>query len=159
MLFRSVSEEAALREFEDRYRREYGVFYEFLMAFYDMNVSEDSYFWSAKKITKNSHAELESFVDLVGGLSSGETILADAEAAAAHIKAGSAEFAGAIDQLDGGEGGSMVPLFKSSVAGRAMQEGAQVQVRARLGADAGMEDPLFPGGLVPSADGMFWARP
>jgi FAD-dependent halogenase len=156
----AVTEEEAFGEFENRYRREYGVFYEFLMAFYDMNASEDSYFWAAKKITKNSHAELESFVDLVGGVSSGEQSLADAETIAAQIKAGSTEFAGAIDQLGDGEAGdSMVPLFKSSVVGRAMQEGAQIQVRARLGADAGLEDPLFPGGLVPSADGMFWARP
>lgn len=154
-----VSEEAAFTEFENRYRREYGVFYEFLMAFYDMNASEDSYFWSAKKITRNSNTELESFVELVGGVSSGEASLATAEAAADRFKARSGEFATAIDQLGDGEGGSMVPLFKSSVVRQAMQEGAQVQARARLGAAVGQEDPLFPGGLVPSADGMFWAQP
>lgn len=152
-----VSEEAAFGEFENRYRREYSVFYEFLMAFYDVNVSEDSYFWAAKKITRNSHAELESFVDLVGGISSGEQSLANADAVAAHLTAGSAEFAGAIDQL-GGESGNVVSLFKSSVVNRAMAEGAQIQVRARLGADAGEEDPLFPGGLVPSPDGMLWLK-
>lgn len=153
-----VSEESAFREFENRYRREYGVFYEFLMAFYDMNVNEDSYFWSAKKITRNSHSELEAFVDLVGGVSSGEAHLANAEAATGRFKAGSAEFATAIDQLGGGEHDNMVPLFKSSVVRQAMQEGSQVQVRARLGPTAGMENPLFPGGLVPSADGMFWSQ-
>ncbi len=58
----TVGENAAFTEFEARYRREYGVFYEFLMSFYDMHVDEDSYFWSAKKVTGNSHSELESFV-------------------------------------------------------------------------------------------------
>src|ERR1700683_4839382 len=154
-----VSEEVAFGEFENRYRREYGVFYEFLIAFYDMNVSEDSYFWSAKKVTRNSHAELESFVELVGGMSSAELSLDGPEAITEQIKTGSAEFAAAIGQLAAGKGGSMVPLFKSSVVQRAMAEGAQVQVSARLGADAGLEDPLFPGGLVPSADGMSWLAP
>jgi Tryptophan halogenase len=49
-----VDEEAAFQEFEQRYRREYGVYHEFHVAFYDMHVSENSYFWSAKKVTKNT---------------------------------------------------------------------------------------------------------
>ncbi len=40
-------EEACFTEFERRYRREFGVFYEFLLTFYDMNQDADSYFWSA----------------------------------------------------------------------------------------------------------------
>jgi halogenation protein CepH len=154
-----IDEETAFTEFENRYRREYGVFYEFLMAFYDMNANEDSYFWSAKKITQNNHTELESFVDLVGGVSSGEATLATAGAVAERLKERSAEFASAINQVDGIDDDTMVPLFKSSVVREAMQEGAQVQARAKLGASVGLEDPLFPGGLVPSADGMFWTQP
>ena len=53
------------------------MFYEFLVAFYDLNVNEDSYFWSAKKVTKNTSSDLQSFVELVGGVSSGEAALAD----------------------------------------------------------------------------------
>ena len=34
----TVDEAAAFAEFEGRYRREYGVFYEFLTSFYDMHV-------------------------------------------------------------------------------------------------------------------------
>jgi FAD-dependent halogenase len=63
VLAQQVDEQAAFREFEQRYRREFGVFYEFLVAFYDMNVSESSYFWSAKKVTRNTSSELESYVD------------------------------------------------------------------------------------------------
>jgi FAD-dependent halogenase len=73
----TVDEEAGFREFEQRYMREYGTFYQFLVNFYDMHVSESSYFWTAKKITGDTAPELESFVNLVGGVSSGEAALAE----------------------------------------------------------------------------------
>jgi halogenation protein CepH len=152
-----VDEQRAFDEFENRYRREYGVFYEFLVSFYDMHVSEDSYFWSAKKVTKNTHSEIESFVDLVGGLSSGEAALGGPEEVAQRFKERSREFASAVDQLGRDEEESMVPLFKSSVVRQAMLEGAQVQTRALLGEDAEADAPLFDDGLVPSSDGMFWS--
>jgi FAD-dependent halogenase len=152
-----VDETTAFHEFEQRYRREFGVYYQFLASFYDMHVSESSYFWSAKKVTKNSHTELESFVELVGGVSSGEAALAGAEPLAQHFKARAAEFANAVDKLVADKEQSMLPLFKSSVVRQAMREGAQVQTRALLGETSGAEAPLFEGGLVPSADGMFWA--
>ncbi|PPK68813.1 halogenase [Actinokineospora auranticolor] len=146
-----LDEKTALNEFEARYRREYGVFYEFLVSFYQMNVNEDSYFWQAKKVTNNTSTEIESFVELIGGVSSGETALTAAD----RITERSAEFAAAVDQIAGGED-SMVPMFKSQVVQQAMQEAGQVQVRALLGADAEPEVPLFPGGLVTSPDGMKW---
>lgn len=151
-----VPEDAAFTEFEARYRREYGVFYEFLMSFYDMHVDENSYFWSAKKVTSNQHTELESFVELVAGVSSSEFALQDAESAAERMKSRSAEFATAIDQLAASNEESMAPLFSSSVVRQAMQEGAQVQSRAFLGEDLGPDAPMFPGGLVTSNDGMLW---
>lgn len=154
-----VGEAAAFDEFEARYRREYGVFYEFLMSFYDMHVDENSYFWSAKKVTHNSHTELEAFVELVGGMSTTEFALEDAESAAMRFKARAAEFQTAVDELVADEEQSMVPLFKSSVVRQAMQEGAQVQTRAILGADLGPDVPIFDGGLVASDDGMFWVAP
>jgi len=154
-----VEDAPAFAEFEARYRREYGVFYEFLMSFYDMHVDESSYFWSAKKVTQNTHGELESFVELVAGMSSSEFALDDAESAAMRFKKRSSEFAGAVDELVDNEERSMVPLFKSSVVRQAMQEGAQVQTRALLGEEAGEDAPIFPGGLVPSMDGMFWLKP
>lgn len=154
-----TTEEAAFREFETRYRREYGVFYEFLTSFYDMHADESSYFWAARKVTNSSRSELESFVDLVGGVSSGENVLTSAEAAAQRFKSGSEEFATAVDKLARDKEGNMVPLFKSSIVRQAMQEGAQVQTRAILGDELGAESPLFPGGLIPSPDGVFWMEP
>ncbi|MEU9189657.1 tryptophan 7-halogenase [Streptomyces sp. NPDC048484] len=151
-----VDEAPAFGEFEARYRREYGVFYEFLMSFYDMHVDENSYFWSAKKVTKNTHTELESFVELVGGMSADEFDLSDAESAAVRFKSRSAEFADAVDQVVADGERSMQPLFRSSVVSHAMQQGAQEQHRALLGEDAADDAPMFSGGLVPSEDGMHW---
>ncbi|MGW6904472.1 tryptophan 7-halogenase [Streptomyces sp. NPDC054940] len=151
-----VDEPRAMREFEARYRREYGVFYEFLLSFYEMHHDEDSYFWQAKKVTRTDRPELQSFVELIGGVSSGEKVLTDADVVAKRLAAGSAEFADAVGTLAGDADDSMVPLMKSSVVREVMQEGGQVQMRALLGADAEPEAPLFDGGLVPSADGMFW---
>jgi FAD-dependent halogenase len=152
-----VDEEAAFREFEQRYRREFGVYYEFLVAFYDMHVSEDSYFWSAKKVTNNTSSELESFVELLGGVSSGEAALAEAESLAHRYKGRSSEFAKAVDDLVANKEQSMLPLFKSSIVRQAMQEGTQVQARALLGEAAEAEVPLFENGLIPSPDGLFWS--
>jgi FAD-dependent halogenase len=151
-----LDEPAAFDEFESRYRREFGVFYEFLMSFYDMHVDENSYFWSAKKVTRSSHSELESFVDLVAGLASTDYELSDAESVAVRFKERSTEFARALDAVVDDQNQNMTPLFKSSVVRQAMSEGGQVQARALMGEDAGPESPAFSGGLVASTDGMFW---
>jgi halogenation protein CepH len=154
-----VEEKTALGEFENRYRHEYGVFYEFLTSFYELHVSENSYFWQAKKITNSSRGELEAFVDLVGGVSSGESALTDADSAQQRFRSRSAEFATAISDLTSINSSSMVPLFKASVVRQVMEESSQVQMRAILGDDAEPEVPLAPGGLVASPDGMFWIDP
>ncbi len=153
VLTQTVDEDTAFREFEQRYRREYGVFYDFLVSFYDLHEDENSYFWSARKVTDSTSSDLESFVSLVGGVSSGETALAD------RYKDGSTEFAAAVDQLIANKEQSMVPLMKSTIVKHAMQEGAKEQVRVLLGGDTEPEAPLFEGGLVASADGLSWSLP
>ena len=159
VLAQAVDEDTAFREFEHRYRREFGVFYEFLVSFYDMHVNENSYFWSAKKVTDSTSSELESFVSLVGGVSSGETALGTAEGLARQYKDRSSEFASAVDELLANKGQSMVPLMKSTIVKHAMQESAKEQVRVLLGEDAQPEAPLFKGGLVASQDGLSWSLP
>lgn len=154
-----IDEETAFREFEQRYRREYGVYYEFLTAFYDLNVNEDSYFWSAKKVTENTSPELESFVELVGGVSSGESALATPTALAELYKKRTDEFAEAVDKMVADEDQSMVPVIKSTIVKRAMQEGAKEQTRALFGSEIEPEVPLFDGGLIPAPDGMSWSVP
>jgi FAD-dependent halogenase len=159
VLAQTVDEDTAFREFEQRYRREYGVFYEFLVSFYDLHVDEDSYFWSAKKVTDSTSSDLESFVSLVGGVSSDEAALGTVEALARHYKSGSSEFAAAVDQVIANKDQSMVPLMKSSIVKHAMQESAKEQARVLLGQDAESETPLFEGGLVTSPDGLSWSLP
>jgi halogenation protein CepH len=145
-----------MQEFELRYRREYGVFYEFLISFYEMHRSADSYFWAAKKVTGNSQPELEAFVELVGGVSSGEHALTDADALAERLQANTAQFTGAVDALVANNSENMAPFMKSPVIRGVMQESSMIQMRALLGPDAEPDTPLFPGGLLSSADGMFW---
>jgi halogenation protein CepH len=159
VLAQTVDEQAAFREFEQRYRREFGVYYEFLVSFYDLNVNEDSYFWSAKKVTRNTSSDLQAFVELIGGVSSGETALPTAEPGTDHYQGRSSEFASAVDQLIAGNEQSMVPIIKSSVVKSAMQEGAREQARVLLGQDAGPETPLFENGLIASKDGLSWSLP
>src|SRR6266700_4413139 len=159
VLARTIDENTAFREFEQRYRREFGVYYEFLAAFYDLNVNEDSYFWSAKKVTRSTNSELESFVELVGGVSSGETALATDDSPVGYYKRRSKEFASAVDELVANNEQSMVPIIRFPIVKSAMREGAKEQARVLLGEDAGPETPILEGGLVPSADGLTWSVP
>ena len=153
VLAQAVDEETAFREFERRYRREYGVFYEFLVSFYDMHVDENSYFWSAKKVTESTSTDLESFVTLVGGVSSSEETLAQ------RYKDRSSEFAKAVDELVSNKEQSMVPLMRSSIVKQAMREGAKEQARVLPGMDLELEAPVFEGGLVATPDGLSWSLP
>ena len=67
----ALGEERCFREYEMRYRREFGNFYQFLMAFYDMNQETDSYFWSARKIVNTDERDNEAFVRLATPAGSG----------------------------------------------------------------------------------------
>jgi halogenation protein CepH len=139
---------------ERRYRREYSAFYEYLMCFYDMHVSQDSYFWSAKKITNSTKSDVESFVELVGGVSSQDVAFASPDLAVRHAERRSKEYAAAVGELVANRETSMLPLYRTSIVQKASLEGAQIQTSALLG-DEG-ESPLFDGGLVPTTDGMGW---
>ncbi|MFD5650505.1 tryptophan 7-halogenase [Streptomyces sp. NPDC127039] len=160
-----LDEERAFGEFERRYRREYGVFYEFLLAFYDMQQGEDSYFWTARKASRAEATDLRAFVELVGGVSavnSGETALMDAEALRERFATSSKDLADAVDrtgpaQTESGE--QMGELFGTQVVTDVMQGMNEIQARASLGGSTTLERPLFEDGLVASADGLAWSAP
>jgi FAD-dependent halogenase len=151
----TVCEREAFEEFEQRYRREYGVFYEFLISFYTMQANEDSYFWEAKKITNCPLSEFEAFVELVGGVASGEAKLAP-EAVAQRLNDSSRTLMDPKHGLNERSGA----MHASDVVAKAMAQGPRViQTQDRLDAEAVDETPLFPDGLVSTRDGLHWIRP
>ncbi|MFF4134472.1 tryptophan 7-halogenase [Streptomyces mirabilis] len=152
-----LGEDESFAEFEARYRHEYGLFYEFLVSFYDMNSDHESYFWQAKKVTAFAESELEAFVELVGGVASLDGTFVDAESARARFKHTAGELERSVSQVDRTRGDDSTPMYQSDIMGSVMEQGTQIQVQAVLGGDLDPEAALFPGGLVPSADGLRWA--
>jgi FAD-dependent halogenase len=62
-----VDETESFSEFEIRYRKEFGNFYNFLLAFYDVEQEKESYFWSARKILNTEEKDNEAFIRLITG--------------------------------------------------------------------------------------------
>lgn len=151
-----LDETRCFEEFEARYRREYALFHDFLVAFYDMHQDEQSYFWNAKKVTNNTASEFESFVELVGGGASNEAALVDA---GTYLQRRQAAFRELSDVVDGPDGafGEDRPLFKASLVRSVLKEGARIQVQAALGENVDERVPMREGGLVASVDGMHWS--
>lgn len=72
-----VNEVDCFREFEIRYRREYGNFYNFLIAFYDVDQHEEDYYWAARKLIGTKESGNKAFIKLVSGYSTTEGIMTD----------------------------------------------------------------------------------
>ncbi|WSQ74413.1 tryptophan 7-halogenase [Streptomyces xinghaiensis] len=159
VLANDLNEEESFAEFEARYRHEYGLFYEFLVSFYDMNSDHDSYFWQAKKVTSFADSELEAFVELVGGVASHDGAFVDAESVRARFKHTAGELERSVTQVDRTGADDSTPMYQSEIMGSVMEQGTQIQVQTALGGDLDAEAALFPGGLVPSADGLRWVAP
>ncbi|MEU8973406.1 tryptophan 7-halogenase [Streptomyces monashensis] len=147
----SVPEERGFAEFEARYRREYGVFYEFLIAFYDMERGEYSYFWSAKKITRVDLDEAAAFAELAGGLVSG-----DASVLAAERGAAAAELDQAVGRLADGAG-RVNPLLSTRIVADTFRTGNDLQDQALYGGP--LDAPAAAGSLTVAADGLSWLGP
>jgi halogenation protein CepH len=146
-----IPEDRAFAEFETRYRREYGLFYEFLASFYDIHSDERSYFWKAKKITNVADGELESFVELVGGLVSADSALVGTDDAAGRLAKASADLEAVVARHPG-SGDRRNPVYESESIRNVFREGAAIQEEALYGpAPDGRK-----GGLIPSADGLSW---
>ncbi|MFE4499673.1 tryptophan 7-halogenase [Rhodococcus sp. NPDC056743] len=156
-----LSEERAFGEFEGRYRREYAVFYEFLSSFYDMEQSEDSYFWKARRVTNFDGQDMTAFVSLVAGAYSQEDVLTDADAVVKRFSASTKALTDATVKtggMDTDSGQRMNHLFATPVVREVMEEMNSLQAR---GASSSIQTPppLLEGGLVPSSDGLAWVEP
>lgn len=176
LLKQELDEATVFEEFERRYRREFGNFYQFLAAFYDMHRDEGSYFWEARKVLNTEERENEAFVRLVAGLSQGDEPLFGGAGAffsarkgmgdwlqgelsrdpRAAMKASEAEAAPSAAgepaaSVAGFDGGAFLEGFTREIA--------QLQLLAKYGARRPREAPLRDEGLVPTRDGMRWQRP
>jgi halogenation protein CepH len=147
-----MEERRCFEEFEKRYRREFRNFYEFLATFYDMHQNEDSYFWRARKVLRSDKSIQEAFVTLVSGGSSlyDEELLVNTE----HVEKIKTE----LRELESTDDDA-APYFaneKQAFLDVLVEEATQIQTQATVGAKRGDEQPLFEGGLIPSADGFRW---
>jgi halogenation protein CepH len=157
----TIPEEQCFTEFESRYRREFGNFYQFLSAFYDMHQDLESYFWAARKILNTEEGTNEAFVRLIAGVSSkDEPLFSSTDFFKARIGLGE-WFQGVIP--DQAVSRDKVPQFDKSKFDPAQfmkgftSEIVQIQSQALYGSDRQAETPIAPGGLVPSKDGFHWA--
>jgi halogenation protein CepH len=145
-----LTEAEVLEEFERRYRREFRVWYDFLLAFFDLGQDWDNYFWSARTVLGSDEQANDAFIRLVagGGSAPGDFF--------AHREGIGERFGQLIDVLAeenqhaGGAEGS-----DASATTELMDERTR---ESRYLVQGGRQAPLFEGGLVPSADGLRWDR-
>jgi halogenation protein CepH len=154
----TLAEATVFAEFEARYRREYQLFYEFLVSFYDLNQDEESYFWRAKRVTAVGGDELAAFVSLVGGLASGDDALPVDAPVGARLAAAAADFGAAVDRLAEVDDRRNA-LFESQTVRAVFREGAVLQELGLFGGPLDDERPMRDGGLIAAKDGLSWILP
>jgi FAD-dependent halogenase len=150
----AISEELCFSEFEYRYRREFGNFYKFLAAFYDMHRDEQSYYWIARRLVNSNDSPYTAFIRLVSGLSdSQEPLFSDA-----GFDGIGKSLASCFSDTESAPDGEMEVKafdFDNFIPGLST-EITQMQLQAFLGNKRPSEAPLRTAGLVPSSDGLHW---
>jgi FAD-dependent halogenase len=155
-----LTDDEVFGELEHRYRREYDLFYQFLQSMYDLNRSESSYFWEARRLLGAEGSSEVAFAELVAGVSgdAGETIAAQRPASSAARDLGAAlSRATEPDALDDGD--IVLTGPDTRLLGQVLHEATELQVRAALGEYADLlppSKPLVPGGLTATPDGLRW---
>lgn len=156
-----MPEQVGLDIYENRYRLEYAVFYDFLISFYDMHQDEQSYFWKARKVIGSEEAANHAFLQLVAGAGStaGEFL---------RLRQRSGElFQLRVDSTVDPD--KRPDLFHALLKERDVTEvhmravGRSARVGSQDGIDAPLDfnrggDPAANDGYVVSVDGLHWAR-
>jgi halogenation protein CepH len=162
----AADEQACFEEFERRYRREYGNFYQFLTAFYDMHQDTNSYFWAARKVLNTEEQANEAFVRLIAGVSAAdEPMFRSDEYFRSRVGLGDWFQNLMSSEAEGAIAAERVPEFDPSKFDPSQfmkgftSEIVQLQVQAAMGEKRPDEDSLAPGGLIPSRDCFHWERP
>jgi FAD-dependent halogenase len=141
---------------------EFGRFYDFLIAFYDIDQDLDSYYWTARKVINSEEKGNEAFIQLVSGIGAGERMYSNSE-----------EFISARDRLGqtlfpASAGGEISMAIEDNLANTRRQEfmddflkeTVKLQQQAALKDNQRpLESPLFGQGLIASPDGFHWAEP
>jgi halogenation protein CepH len=163
-----LDEARCFEEFELRYRREYGNFYQFLLGFYDMHQDEESYFWKARDVLRSEESTNEAFVRLVSGVSTTrEPVFRSSEevfAAQTDIWTSRDKF---IEQWrEHKHDEAKQPMLQEMLVGFADRVSEVLfppDARARtlnvFKSGPGNSRQLFDGGLVPSDDELHWRAP
>jgi FAD-dependent halogenase len=144
----TVTESQTLEEYEQRYRREYQHFHDFLKSFYDMKQDRDSYYRSAKEVLMSKAAPAEAFVDLVGGVAGPDKLPV---AVAVETPPTERE---AVGRGGPHVGPGMGPGFRQKL----LRESTQIQLQAQLGENRPKEVPIREDGLIASPDGLHWVE-
>lgn len=157
----ALSEERAFNEFERRYLREYRYFYDFLVAFYNIDQDLDSYYWSARKVLNSDETGNEAFIQLIAGVGgSGESLFSSSEEYLRHRSNLGEQLFGQVRPTgDRGQATVMSGHDGARFWSELLTEVTQVQSQAVLREKRFQEAPLFPDGLVPSRDGLHWSEP
>jgi halogenation protein CepH len=162
-----IGEERSFSEFEERYRHEFSNFYQFLVAFYDMDKDMDSYFWSARKVLNTEERANDAFIRLVSGTSfTGEPLFSNAaEFFQAHVGVGDLfrkAYEQAANPIDDGNFDTTqfdTAKFNPKDFIRDFRRGIVTLIRQANSQGPRHEAPLSDGGLVPSANGLSWVEP
>lgn len=162
-------EPEAFDEFEFRYRREFGNFYQFLLAFYDMHQEEDSYFWQARKVLNTDETANDAFIRLVAGASCvDEPLFSGAKDFFASRQGMGKWFEGMLGnqlatQVDGLPAQSEPATLERGPSAEQFMDGftaevRQIQMQAMFGKRRARESAVRAEGLTPSQDGFSWQR-
>lgn len=151
----NLDEHRCFTEFEFRYRREFALFHDFLLAFYDANKTKGSSFWDTRKSQNSAEIANEPFISLVAGLgASGESMYASR---ADYLKT-SGGLGDIIFPQNNKQAASDPAVHKKTMAfyKEFMTELTQLQLQALFKEGRPLENPLVNNGLVPSRDGLTW---
>lgn len=147
------SEPNVMEEFERRYRKEYGHFYTFNLAFYDANHTEEEYYWKARSILGTEEQNNNAFVRLVSGLAPEEFFGARKGLGNVLMKHVLEPDSDPRDALGFDKSKFDLFAFTDEMAAEGYQIEGQAGLRPRR-----PEKPKFGGVLVPSEDGLHWSR-
>lgn len=162
-----IGEERSFNEFEQRYRREFSNFYQFLISFYDMDKDMDSYFWSARKVLNTEESANDAFIHLISGTSfTGEPLFSNAsDFFKAHVGVGDLfrkTYEAAKNPIDDSNfdlAGFDTTKFNPKHFIQDFRKGIVSLIRQAKSETQVLEQPVLDGGLISSRNGLSWAEP